>query len=68
MHSSIIERVEIHEFTFEAQDLGIAEKGKLAIYNLDYSRGSTTNISKYAERILTNNGCKGAYVTHWVDT
>ena len=68
MHSSIIDRVEIHEFTFEAQNLGVAESGKSAIYNLGYSRGSTTNISKYAVRILTNDGCKGEYVTHWVGT
>ena len=68
MHSSIIDRVEIHEFTFEAQSLGVAESGKSATYNLGYSRGSTTNISKYAVRILTNDGCKGEYVTHWVGT
>ena len=68
MHSSIIDRVEIHEFTFEAQNLGVAESGKSAIYNRGYSRGSTTNISKYAVRILTNDGCKGEYVTHWVGT
>ena len=68
MHSSIIDRVEIHEFTFEAQSLGVAESGKSAIYNRGYSRGSTTNISKYAVRILTNDGCKGEYVTHWVGT
>ena len=68
MHSSIIDRVEIHEFTFEAQNLGVAEKEKSAIYNLGYSRGSTTNISKYAVRILPNDGCKGEYVTHWVGT
>ena len=68
MYSSIINRVEIHRFTFEAQNLGVAEKEKSAIYNLGYSRGSTTNISKYAVRILTNDGCKGEYVTHWVGT
>jgi hypothetical protein len=68
MYSSIINRVEIHRFTFEAQYLGVAEKEKSAIYNLGYSRGSTTNISKYAVRILTNDGCKGEYVTHWVGT
>ena len=68
MHPSIIDRVEIHEFTFEAQNLGVAESGKSAIYNRGYSRGSTTNISKYAVRILTNDGCKGEYVTHWVGT
>ena len=68
MHSSIINRVEIHRFTFEAQHLGIAEKEKSAIYNLGYSRGSITNLRKYAVRILTNADCKGEYVTHWVGT
>ena len=68
MHSSIIDGVAIHEFTFEAQNLGVAENGKAAIYNLGYSRGSTTNINKYAVRVLTNAGCKGEYVTHWVGT
>ena len=68
MHSSIIDRVAIHEFTFEAQNLGVAESGKSAIYNLGYSRGSTTNISKYAVRLLTNDGCKGEYVTPWAGT
>ena len=63
MHSSIIDRVEIHEFTFEAQNLGVAEKEKSAIYNLGYSPGATTRISKYAVRILTNDSCKGEYVT-----
>ena len=68
MHSSIINRVEIHGFTFEAHNLGVAEKEKSAIYTLGYSRGSITNLSKYAVRILTNAGCKGEYVTHWVGT
>ncbi|SVD63719.1 uncharacterized protein METZ01_LOCUS416573, partial [marine metagenome] len=38
------------------------------IYNLGYSPSSATNISKYAVRNLTNDGCKGEYVTHWVGT
>ena len=68
MQSSIIDRVEVHEFTFQAQNLGVAEKEKSAIYNLRYSPGATTEISKYAVRILTTDGCKGEYVTHWVGT
>ncbi len=68
MHSPIIDRVELHEFTFMAQHLGVAEKEQSVIYNLGYSRRSTTSISKYAVRILTNDGCKGEYVTHWVGT
>ncbi len=68
MQSSIIDRVEVHEFTFQAQNLGVAEKEKSAIYNLGYSPGATTEISKYAVRILTTDGCKGEYVTHWVGT
>ena len=66
MHSSIINRVEIHGFTFAAQHLGVTEKEKAAIYELGYSRDSTTNISKYTVRILTNAGYKGEDVTHWV--
>ena len=65
MHSSIINRVEIHGFTFEAHNLGVAEKEKSAIYTLGYSRGSITNISKYAIRVLTDDGCKGEQVTHF---
>ncbi len=68
MHSPIIDRVELHEFTFAAQHLGVVEKEQSVIYNLGYSRRSTTSISKYAVRVLTNAGCKGEYVTHWVGT
>ena len=37
MHPSIIDRVEIHEFPFEVENLGVPEKEKSAIYNLGHS-------------------------------
>ena len=66
MQSSIIDRVEVHEFTFQAQNLGVAEKEKSAIYNLGYCLNSITNINKFVLRFFINAGCKAEHVTHWV--
>ncbi|MCC6196112.1 MAG: mandelate racemase [Burkholderiales bacterium] len=59
---SKITRVEVHEFDFEAKNLardGIAQ-------TVTFSRGSRIRIAKYAVVILTADGGRGEYVTHWV--
>ena len=61
---TLIDRVEIHEFEFEARNLardGMAQ-------NMTFRRGSTIKVTKYAVVISTRDGCRGEYVTHWVAT
>ncbi len=62
---STITRVEIHEFEFEAKNLGNFSGAK-SIGALSYVKGAVTRIPKYAVRIETADGCRGEYVTHWV--
>ena len=61
---TVIDRVEIHEFGFEARNLardGLAQ-------NITFQRGSSIQVTKYAVVIRTKDGCRGEYVTHWVAT
>ncbi|MBI4969972.1 MAG: mandelate racemase [Rhodospirillales bacterium] len=61
---SIIDRVEIHEFSFEARNLardGFAQ-------NITFKRGASIQVPKYAVVIRTKDGGRGEYVTHWVAT
>ena len=61
---TLIDRVEIHEFGFEAHNLardGFAQ-------NITFRRGSSIVVTKYAVVIQTKDGCRGEYVTHWVAT
>lgn len=60
-----ITRVEIHEFGFDARNLGRSAEGG-SIGGVSYLKGASTRISKYAVRIETADGCRGEYVTHWV--
>jgi L-alanine-DL-glutamate epimerase-like enolase superfamily enzyme len=62
---SRIVRVEIHEFTFEAANLGRSTAGQ-SIGAVGFERGAKTAIPKYAVVIETGDGCRGAYVTNWV--
>jgi len=59
---SKIKRVEVHEFDFEGKNLardGVAQ-------TITYKDGSSIRITKYAVVILTEDGGRGEYVTHWV--
>ena len=60
-----ISRVEVHEFGFDAVNLGRAAEGG-SIGSLSFRKGATSRVSKYAVRIETVDGCRGEYVTHWV--
>lgn len=62
---TLINRVEIHEFAFDAPNLGQLT-GAATIGAFGYAKGAVTRLPKYAVRIFTEDGCDGAYVTHWV--
>ena len=61
----IITRVEIHEFEFDARNLGTLT-GANAIGSIGYVKGAVTRMAKYAVVIQTADGCRGEYVTHWL--
>jgi L-alanine-DL-glutamate epimerase-like enolase superfamily enzyme len=62
---SRITRVEVHVFQFDAAKLGIAAGGG-GVGALSYARGAKARLTKYAVAIMTDNGLRGEYVTHWV--
>ena len=65
---SRIDGVEVHEFTFQARNLGLESENEGAVYNIGYKPNSVMTLSKYAVVIKTDDGCRGEYVTHWVGT
>ncbi len=65
---SIIQRVEIHAFTFEAKNLGLGKHSAAGVGNLIYLAGSKLKTQRFAVRILCDDGAQGEYVTHWVGT
>ena len=64
---SKIKRVEIHDFSFAVKDLGLAGQA-MGIANMGYAKGSSLPVSRYAVVILTDDGLRGEYVTHWGGT
>ncbi|MDP6952578.1 MAG: enolase C-terminal domain-like protein [Alphaproteobacteria bacterium] len=60
-----IARVEIHEFGFDAHNLGRHGDGE-SLGGVGYAKGAVTRLSKYAVRIETEDGCRGEYVALWV--
>ena len=56
-----IARVEIHEFSFPAQDIGFDAGG----FDLVQKPGSTLTLSKFAIVIETRDGSRGEYVGLW---
>jgi L-alanine-DL-glutamate epimerase-like enolase superfamily enzyme len=62
---SRITRVELHEFEFDAVNLGNLT-GAQSIGAIGYSKDAVTRLPKYAVVIETEDGCRGEYVTHWV--
>lgn len=65
---SKIDCVEVHEFTFESPNLGLASENEKAVYNIGFKPNSTLDVSKYAVVIKADDGTQGAYVMHWVGT
>src|SRR5512145_2578999 len=65
---SRIDAIDVHEFTFEAENLGLESDRERAVYNLGYMPGARLTLSKYAVVIRTDDGLRGEYVTHWVGT
>lgn len=63
-----ITRVEVHEFKFQAKNLGLPYGNTAAVYNVGYKAGSQLDVSKYAVEIHDADGAVGEYVTHWVGT
>mgnify|MGYP000187389284 FL=1 len=61
---SRINRVEVHEFEFDAVNLardGLAQ-------SITFRRGSVIKLSKFAVVVQTEDGGRGEYVAHWVAT
>ena len=61
---SHIKKVEIHEFTHSAKNLGLLTNAN-TIGAVGYSKGQSIKLDKFAVVIETKDGCKGEYVTHW---
>ncbi len=57
-------RVEVHVFQFDAHNLGVTRAASVGA--LEYVAGATTRLTKYAVAVMTANGLRGEYVTHWV--
>jgi len=74
--SSLIDRVEIVEFTFEARNMGVPDsRGPASRHGggtpggaVGYAPGQSTTLTRYAVAIETADGCRGEYVTHYVGT
>jgi L-alanine-DL-glutamate epimerase-like enolase superfamily enzyme len=65
---SIINRVELHAFTYEVENLGLGKHAASGVGNMIYLPGSRLNMTRYAVRIGCDDGAQGEYVTHWVGT
>jgi L-alanine-DL-glutamate epimerase-like enolase superfamily enzyme len=61
---SLIKRVSLTAFSFEAENLAASAKGS-SIGGLFYEKGARTEITKYAIRLETEDGCIGEYVLNW---
>jgi L-alanine-DL-glutamate epimerase-like enolase superfamily enzyme len=58
---SQIARVEVHEFTYPAKDIGFDAGG----FDLVQAPGSTLTLSKFAVVVETRDGSRGEYVGLW---
>jgi L-alanine-DL-glutamate epimerase-like enolase superfamily enzyme len=61
---SRITKVEVHVFQFDAENLGMTRAASVGA--LEYVKGAKTRLTKYAVAVMTDNGLRGEYVTHWV--
>ncbi len=62
-----ITEVEIVEFKFEVQNMGSID-GNKAVYNIGYSKGAVSEVSKYAIIVKADDGSQGEYVMNWAGT
>jgi L-alanine-DL-glutamate epimerase-like enolase superfamily enzyme len=62
-----ITEVEIHEFGFDAVNLGNLT-GADSVGAVGYAKGSIYRVAKFAVIIRTDDGCQGEYVTQWCGT
>ena len=65
---STIDRVELHAFTFEVPNLGLGAHAASGVGNMIYLPGAQLKMTRYAVRVLCDDGAQGEYVTHWVGT
>lgn len=65
---SRITEVAVVPFTFEVADLGLGAHAAMGVSNLQYQKGASLKVMRYAVRIRTDDGLTGEYVTHWVGT
>lgn len=65
---SKIERVELHTFNFQVENMSLGGKSAAGVANMVYSTGAQFTASRFAVRILCDDGAQGEYVTHWVGT
>ncbi len=65
---SKIERVEIHAFSFTVENVGLGAHSNAGVGNLIHLPGAQSTPSRFAVRILCDDGAQGEYVTHWVGT
>lgn len=63
---SIIDQVEVHEFTFEAKNLHL--KGGGAHASITYAKGAKITLTKYAVVISGKDGSRGEYIPMWGGT
>ena len=61
---SIIDRIEIHEFTYETPNLGPDSSG----FNFVYQPGGKFAMTKFALVVRTADGGRGEYVAQWGGT
>jgi len=62
---SRIEQVEIVEFAFEVENVGIPEATSRAAFSIGYMRNARTRLTKFAVIIRTDDGAQGEYVMQW---
>jgi L-alanine-DL-glutamate epimerase-like enolase superfamily enzyme len=65
---SRITEVSVVPFTFEVRDLGLGAHAAMGVSNLQYQKGASLRVMRYAVKIRTDDGLTGEYVTHWVGT
>jgi len=65
---STIERVEIHAFSFDVNNVGLGAHSASGVGNLIHLPGAKIKANRFAVRILCDDGAQGEYVTHWVGT
>jgi len=65
---SIINRVEIHTFSFDIDNVGLGAHSATGVGNLIHLPGAKFKATRFAIRILCDDDAQGEYVTHWVST